>query len=748
MQLFWVFLLVQAVQSIDYVYENYPAQSGVGIWVDVDTPAKAMTKLSTRGEKWELVMSDEFEIDGRTFEAGKDHLWTALDIPDGVNAALEYYNVSNVYTENGKLINRVDEGPVNISYFNQWLEKPAYEYGQMHYTGGMMQSWNKFCMQGGLIEVSAKLPGAINTAPDNVHKSVTTNPNAVGVLWRNGQQIKLTPRDTIKDIDYYPTWPGIWLLGNLGRALFTASTTRMWPWSYNECDPDLAPHQIISACNPDPGYGLNPNQGRGAPEIDILEGGGAAISSSIQVAPGMPDEYRRLPTKEPDFSFCVYGKDCKTPGANIPDAPTSAFAFRGHKSWYQDMKYAANDRCPSVPADMQAYEPVAAVRANPALLTANVFDKTQMSAARDANADLGLIDGKGTKHWGINYNGSCFPIANGYIGAFLCDPDSKNQKCASPRREGVTPTKQMDSFEYQMDAISVNWDISHDAYTTFYIYQVEWVVGPNGYVRWNLEDQPIYEIPSATMTTPPQAGPGKPRNPKKIMIEEPMYLIFNIALARAWGARPPNSDMGPCRGNATKPVPGTWEYNKSNNICDSFPMYMEIDYIRVYQDKSSMFIGCDPPTHPTKQWIEGHIKWYTDNKNPMIRVDGGATCNSDNDCVARGAGHPSGRCSQRRCVCVTGYGGPRCTKYLGSKTLDTSSPNYFGPQPVYPVVLTALVILGIAVTAYLRQRRLASVAQVNTSTTKTDQAEENQGEENLQAKTQRRFYAPSNLASS
>ncbi|KAH9181623.1 hypothetical protein AeNC1_016400, partial [Aphanomyces euteiches] len=131
MQLFWVFLLVQAVQSIDYVYENYPAQSGVGIWVDVDTPAKAMTKLSTRGEKWELVMSDEFEIDGRTFEAGKDHLWTALDIPDGVNAALEYYNVSNVYTENGKLINRVDEGPVNISYFNQWLEKPAYEYGQM-----------------------------------------------------------------------------------------------------------------------------------------------------------------------------------------------------------------------------------------------------------------------------------------------------------------------------------------------------------------------------------------------------------------------------------------------------------------------------------------------------------------------------------------------------------------------------------------------------------------------------------------
>ncbi|KAG9407031.1 beta-glucan synthesis-associated protein [Aphanomyces cochlioides] len=130
-----------------------------------------------------------------------------------------------------------------------------------------------------------------------------------------------------------------------------------------------------------------------------------------------------------------------------------------------------------------------------------------------------------------------------------------------------------------------------------------------------------------------------------------------------------------------------------HNICDSFPMYMEIDYIRVYQDKSSMFIGCDPPTHPTKKWIDGHIKWYTDTKKPMIRVDGGATCSSDNDCVARSMGYPSGRCVQRRCVCVTGYGGPRCTKYVGSKTVDTSSPTYFGPQIAYPTALTDCIVM-------------------------------------------------------
>ncbi|RHY56628.1 hypothetical protein DYB38_010006 [Aphanomyces astaci] len=642
--------LLQAVTvALDYDYEGYRSRSGVTAWVDVDTPLDARSKKSSRGETWDLVMSDEFEIDGRSFVPGQDHMWTALDIPDGVNAAIGLYNSSNVYTLNGKLINRVDEMQTNVTYFNQWLEVPDFETSTLHYSAGMMQSWNKFCLQGGFIEVAAKLPGAVNILPDNVHKSTTKNPNALGEIWRDGVKTVLTPNDRVQDGAYYPTWPGIWLLGNLGRALFSASTTRMWPWSYNECDPDYHPHQAISACDPNPGYGLHPNQGRGAPEIDILEGGGAAISSSIQVAPGMPDNYRRKPVEAPDGAYCIYGKACATPGANFPDVPTSAYAYRGHRNWYQGLKYAANNRCPTDPNEVQQYEPVKAVQMNPALLTTNVYNKMQVSAGRDASADLGLIDGKGPAHWGINYNGTCFPIANGYIGAFLCDPDSKNLKCEAPRKDGVANTNQMHPFEYQMDAISANWDIGHDAYTE--------VLGESGYVRWMLEDAPLFEIPSVTLTKPPQAGPGKPRNPIKLPIEEPLYIIFNIAVARAWGATPPNADIGPCRGNASKPVPGTYEFNKTQNICDSFPMYMEIEYIRVYQDKSSMFVGCDPPTHPTKQWIDGHIKWYTDAKNPMIRVDGGATCNKDDDCQSMSSSMPSGRCVKRRCSCVTGYGG-------------------------------------------------------------------------------------------
>ncbi|ETV75247.1 hypothetical protein H257_10439 [Aphanomyces astaci] len=732
-------LLLLHVHALDYDFEGYPTRSGIGAWVDADTPLDARSKQSSRGESWDLVMSDEFEEEGRTFEAGKDHIWTALDIPDGVNAAIGLYSPANVYTKNGKLINRVEEVHTNVTYFNQWLEVPAIETNTLYYAAGMMQSWNKFCMQGGLIEVAAKLPGAINILPDDVHKSTTMNPNALGELWKDGVKTKLTPRDRVKDGAYYPTWPGIWLLGNLGRALFSASTSRMWPWTYNECDADLSPHQAISACDPNPGYGLHPNQGRGAPEIDILEGGGAAISSSIQIAPGMPDNYRRMPIQKPDSKYCVYGKACDTPGANFPDVPTSAYAYRGHRNWYQGLKYAANNRCPTDPLEVQQYEPVKAVQMNPALLTTNVYNKMQVSAGRDASADLGLIDGKGPAHWGINYNGTCFPIANGYIGAFLCDPDSKNLKCEAPRREGVADTNQMHPFEYQMDAISANWDIGHDAYTEFYVYQIEWVLGESGYVRWMLEDAPLFEIPSVTLTKPPQAGPGEPRNPIKLPIEEPLYIIFNIAVARAWGATPPNADIGPCRGNASKPVPGTYEFNKTQNICDSFPMYMEIEYIRVYQEKSSMFLGCDPPTHPTKKWIDGHIQWFTDAKNPMIRVDGGATCNKGDDCQSMSSSMPSGRCVKRRCSCVTGYGGPRCTRFLGSKTINMTNGSYFGPPILYPIILTSVVAAAVVLTSVWRCRQRNFTTALALHTQIKDEGDD------LACEAPRRYYAPANL---
>ncbi|RHY23551.1 hypothetical protein DYB32_009148 [Aphanomyces invadans] len=528
---------------------HYDAKSGIPAWVDIDTPKQYYKATSSRGETWNLVMSDEFNRPGRNFTAGVDPMWTAIEMADGVNAALEYYSVNmteTVMEPDGRGVFRIVTKHDDISFrvYNPYKTPPGFQQSRMYYRSGMLQSWNKFCMQGGLIEVMCQQPGV--TGANNPDAS---NPQArvIGI--------------------YYPTWPGVWLLGNLGRALFLSSTTRMWPWSYDVCDKNLEKDQRISACDSNPGFGLNPNQGRGAPEIDILEGGGAAISSSVQIAPGMPDEYR-----------------------------------------------------PVFPAD----------------------DNNAYSSF-DVNGDRGPVDGKaGTGlYWGINTKGQCFPVMNGYNGAYLCDPYTTNAKCTAPlHSDGNSNGNNISPFSYQMDAISANWPVEFAAYSGYLKYQLEWVMGRQGYVRWMIDGVPLFEIPAESLENPPQNAAMS--NPKKLMIEEPLYLIFNTALSTSWGTQPPNPGK-PCRGDGRD--------DKVNRVCDAFPLYLKIDYIRVWQNTSTMSVGCDPASHPTRLWIDGHKSDYEDVDNPNIDVDGNAFCTDNADCTLAGS-IVTGSCSDtKRCVC-------------------------------------------------------------------------------------------------
>jgi len=53
----------------------------LGNWglIDLDTPDDAYTTKSLRdGSEWQLIFSDEFNVDGRTFYPGDDPFWEAL----------------------------------------------------------------------------------------------------------------------------------------------------------------------------------------------------------------------------------------------------------------------------------------------------------------------------------------------------------------------------------------------------------------------------------------------------------------------------------------------------------------------------------------------------------------------------------------------------------------------------------------------------------------------------------------------
>ncbi len=245
--------------------------------VDPDTPAAALTRktLDGTGRKMNLVFSDEFNRDGRSFYPGDDPFWTAVDLHYWGTKNYEWYDPSAITTVNGSLQITLDQIPTH----------------NLNFRGGMLQSWNQFCFTGGYIEVSMVLPGA---------------PDVSGL------------------------WPAAWTMGNLGRAGYGATTDGMWPYTYDTCDVGTLPNQTYAngtgpiaaqttgvyveeygpglsylpgqrlsrcTCNgtddhPGPRHADGTWVGRSAPEIDIIEAAAAhtrgargQASMSAQIAP-------------------------------------------------------------------------------------------------------------------------------------------------------------------------------------------------------------------------------------------------------------------------------------------------------------------------------------------------------------------------------------------------------------------------------------------------------------------------------
>lgn len=114
------------------------ARSSLGVWIDPTTPQDKMVYVSSRGDNWDLVMSDEFGLTNRSFKPGEDHLWTSLEKPDGVNGALEIYShnmtsiVCDQSDENGTkpvcyLQIKTMEDITHISIYNQYTNPPGYQ---------------------------------------------------------------------------------------------------------------------------------------------------------------------------------------------------------------------------------------------------------------------------------------------------------------------------------------------------------------------------------------------------------------------------------------------------------------------------------------------------------------------------------------------------------------------------------------------------------------------------------------------
>jgi len=229
-------------------------------------PSSSPTAIPTQvSREFELVFSDEFNTPGRSFGDGNDSRWTALDKNDYTNDALHYYSPNNVATnEEGQLVITSEAADTDVIGFDDVKREDTRV--TKHFRSAMIQSWNKFCFTGGILEAEVILPG---------------KPKVGGL------------------------WPAFWMLGNLARHTYVGSSEHIWPWSSTVCTSKSRDSQLVSGCANSVHYGMKKRLGRGSPEVDVFEVqpgpikaqegvffyssvGQPFMSASYQVAPGRP----------------------------------------------------------------------------------------------------------------------------------------------------------------------------------------------------------------------------------------------------------------------------------------------------------------------------------------------------------------------------------------------------------------------------------------------------------------------------
>ena len=95
--------------------------------IDSDTPKSAYTKQSWQNpnQRMQLVFSDEFNTDGRTFYPGDDPYWEAVDLHYWATGNLEWYDPEAVTTEGGSLVIALSQKQTH----------------GLNYEGGLLSSW-------------------------------------------------------------------------------------------------------------------------------------------------------------------------------------------------------------------------------------------------------------------------------------------------------------------------------------------------------------------------------------------------------------------------------------------------------------------------------------------------------------------------------------------------------------------------------------------------------------------------------
>ncbi|CED82818.1 Concanavalin A-like lectin/glucanase, subgroup [Phaffia rhodozyma] len=158
--------------------------------------------------------------------------------------------------------------------------------------------------------------------------------------------------------------------------------------------------------------------------------------------------------------------------------------------------------------------------------------------------------------------------------------------------ESITHLNSYKGGPYQQTISGVS-TTNQDCYETdtdgnpgcYAVYAFEYKLGENGYIKWFNDDKLDWTYLEGGMGPNAETQVGNRPIPY-----EPMYIIFNLAMSYNFGP----IDM--------------------EGLESMWPVKMNIDYVRVYQDPNLKAIGCDPDDAPTAEYIKRYEYAYT-NQN-------------------------------------------------------------------------------------------------------------------------------------
>ncbi|EGW31647.1 uncharacterized protein SPAPADRAFT_62260 [Spathaspora passalidarum NRRL Y-27907] len=155
-----------------------------------------------------------------------------------------------------------------------------------------------------------------------------------------------------------------------------------------------------------------------------------------------------------------------------------------------------------------------------------------------------------------------------------------NTYAGGPFQQALSGTTTLNSSWYEFGPYDHN----------FQRYAFEYLNDDNkGYLTWFVGEDP-------TFTVYPQALHPNGNIGWRHLSKEPMSIVMNLGISNSWA------------------------YIDWPSL--NFPVTMRIDYVRVYQPKDQINVGCDPDDFPTYDYIQEHLNVY-ENVNLTLFEHGG-----------------------------------------------------------------------------------------------------------------------------